>query len=194
MIPDDDPSDDFELRLRRGGRLVPELESEIDGPDPECDRLVLARARAAITEPRRGGAARHFTESARWALPLALAATLVLSFALVLQRDSRDATAPPAAERAAMPAEPPVPAAATLADDVAQATAAESVADVPAARVRGAAATAVRAEPSPPEWIARIERLQAAGDLAAARREIAALRAQYPDVALPEGLRALADR
>jgi resuscitation-promoting factor RpfA len=40
-------------------------------------------------------------------------------------------------------------------------------------------------------WLARIEALRAAGDLAAARRELAAFRRQHPDAELPPALRSL---
>jgi hypothetical protein len=245
MSIENDRGDEFELRLRRGGRLVPEFEADVDGPDPATDRLVLARARAAIAAPERSASAGRFDRSPRWAVPLALAATLVLSFVLVLQMESRDVTAPPAGEvaaDAASDAAAPAPAAATgaKAGDDAAAAMAESasagapvatareatrvapdaapaapppapaalpqptaVLQAPAATQRAAAAVSAAAElryeaaadeETPQAWLARIERLQAAGDIETARRELAAFRERHPQWALPEGLRALTDR
>ncbi len=195
--------DDFEQRLRRGGRLLPELECDSDGPDAETDRFVLARAHAALGERPRGAPAPRFARASRWALPLALAATLVLSFALVLQMDGRKGNttsgadpAGSAVDRRAGPAPAEESAAPT---PMARSTPAESgQPTVPSAATLGMTVESARDARNPDEtplaWIARIERLQAAGELEAARRELAAFRERYPQTALPERLRALGDR
>jgi hypothetical protein len=221
--------DDFEQRLGRGGRLLPELEVDVDGPDVETDRRVLARARAALAERPRGTPAPRSAHASRWAVPLALAATLVLSFALVLQRDGRDAVAPSAADptesavdslsvatsATETAASPPIARSTPVGPGQTDApSAARSAAGPPAPVVAAAAAEpqataraassvgmtvesardAVNGEETPMAWIARIERLQAAGEFEAARRELAAFRERYPRVPLPEGMRALGDR
>lgn len=79
--------EDFEAYLQRRSALQREF-SEPDGlePPPELDRIVLARARQAITtrfEP-------PVYKPAKWAFPLALAATVVVSFTIVLSMTSAD--------------------------------------------------------------------------------------------------------
>jgi hypothetical protein len=64
-------------------------------PPEELDRIVIERARQAIRAPQSERPIRQF----RWAVPLAVAATLVLSFALVLHQigpPSPAAVSPPA--------------------------------------------------------------------------------------------------
>jgi hypothetical protein len=254
--------DDFELRLRRRERLVPQFDADLEGPDADVDRAVLARARTTL---RQAPAAppRHY-RAPRWMLPFALAATVLLSFTLVLQMDSADVVPPHSADPAvgaareadaaatvgnvtlqaplseapspaltreqaptagpvpelktapvsatvevladaapaAAPAEPP-PAAppaprALAAEPVAGSTVAaaqrrvERISDAAAA---GESVDAVRAASpdslEPAAWLERIERLRTAGELAAARRELAAFRGRHPDFELPPALRAL---
>jgi hypothetical protein len=245
--------DEFELRLRRGERFVPRFDTDVEGPDEAIDRAVLARARTTVLQPP--AAEPRYHRAPRWAVPLALAATVLLSFTLVMQMDSRevvaqrtaeraesatraadgdvpagvaesamqkemaapaDATAatasadlapvqvapmevapmevapapavaaPPVVMSAPRPAPPPPPPAAT------RAAAAESVAD---SAVRREALGAMAASPAGTEpiaaWLARIEALRAAGDLAGARRELVAFRSQHPDTELPPALRPL---
>ncbi len=99
--------DDFDALLRARRRLLPRFEDpHTEDPSPELDRLVLARARDALrleSPPER-----HY-RAPRWATPLALAATVLLSIGLVTQLDptrndavlstdrATDATAEPAA-------------------------------------------------------------------------------------------------
>ncbi|MEZ5459672.1 MAG: hypothetical protein R3E65_10335 [Steroidobacteraceae bacterium] len=90
--------DEFELRLRRGERFVPQFDADLDGPDDAVDRAVLARARATVLQPP--VAEPRYHRAPRWTLPLALAATVLLSFTLVMQMDSRDVIAQRTAERA----------------------------------------------------------------------------------------------
>jgi len=82
------PTDDeFEAALRARRRLVPRFETPLDDaaePSPELDRLVLARARDALrlaSPPER-----HY-RSPRWAVPVGLAATVLLAIGLVTQMD-----------------------------------------------------------------------------------------------------------
>lgn len=90
--------DEFELRLRRGERFVPQFDADLDGPDEAVDRAVLARARATVLQPP--VAEPRYHRAPRWTLPIALAATVLLSFTLVMQMDSRDVVAQRTAERA----------------------------------------------------------------------------------------------
>jgi hypothetical protein len=90
--------DEFELRLRRGERFVPQFDADLEGPDEAVDRAVLARARATVLQPP--VAEPRYHRAPRWTLPIALAATVLLSFTLVMQMDSRDVVAQRTAERA----------------------------------------------------------------------------------------------
>lgn len=245
--------DDFELRLRRGERFVPQFDTDVEGPDDAVDRAVLARARATLLQPPAAPPRVH--RAPRWTLPIALAATVLLSFTLVMQMDSREVVAQRTAERAdgatrvadgdvpagvaesamqkdmAVPADPaaesaaaqvaaptvmsapraapappapapppaPASAAAAVVESVAGAAAAprvtaaaESVADSAVRReAQGAMAASPGATDTLAAWLARIEALRAAGDLPAARRELAAFRRQHPDAELPPALRSL---
>lgn len=226
--------DEFELRLRRGERFVPQFDADLDGPDEAVDRAVLARARATVLQPP--VAEPRYHRAPRWTLPIALAATVLLSFTLVMQMDSRDVVAQRTAERAeeatraadagvpagvaesAMqteaevlvepPAEaapppapapppPPVAAAAPSVSAAAPAQTGASAESMAAGAMRREAmdervvARPADATESPEAWLARIEALRSGGDLAAARRELAAFRRQHPDMELPPALRPL---
>ncbi len=126
------PDDEFERALRARRRLLPTLdEDQSDAPSAELDRLVIERARRALRDPQPQAVPKVFP-LLNWGVPLALAATLVLSFTLVMQMDSQDPVA-----RAAGPAKAtataPVPqeAPATLTDDSGPATAAAQARAVP---------------------------------------------------------------
>lgn len=86
-------NDELESFLARRSLLPPELaQHENAQPPAQLDRAVLAQARATIEPPKRHSLPR----SSRWMVPVALAATIVLSLAIVieLQRPTaRDATA-----------------------------------------------------------------------------------------------------
>lgn len=162
-----DHDDDFEAYLKRrtvlpGGASVDELE-----PPTDLDARILKQAREAI-QPRLSTAGG--TKSSRWAIPLALAATILLSLSVVLNislntnhphvatteqalstaanTTSLPAPAAPAAPAAsATPAAPVAPAApASPAPDASPAPAATAA---PPARV-AEAAPAARAEATPP--------------------------------------------
>jgi hypothetical protein len=165
-----DRDDEFELRLQRKERFVPQFDTDLDGPDEAVDRAVLARARATLLQPP--VAPPRFHRAPRWTVPLALAATVLLSFTLVMQMDSRDVIAQRTAERAdgatraadgdvpagvaesAMQKEMPVLAnapAETAAAEVAPVQVAPlEVAPVPAVAAPPVVMSAPRAAPSPP--------------------------------------------
>lgn len=253
-----DHNDDFDARLKTRGRLIMPFDDEQLQPPAELDRIVVAQARRALRQD--AAVPERVLLLHRWGLPLALAATLVLSFTLVLQLgeqsptqvaqtatpatavtvDAAPAAAPPAALQpeselsgrvsAAEVAAPAPrlraapPAAAAVADVGAVAKTmnpamnqapvrarAEAVSESDAAPATDAAAGAV-ASPAPavaaesatmaspaagtasretrsdlaarddPEaWFQHIQRLRAAGQVAAADRELAQLRQRYPD-------------
>lgn len=77
--------------LRELGELEPLEPLE---PPPEVDRFVLASARRALEQPTDSPA---YISGTRWALPVTLAATLLLSFAIVLQMDTGTRNPVPAA-------------------------------------------------------------------------------------------------
>ncbi|HRX88347.1 MAG TPA: hypothetical protein P5528_02775 [Steroidobacteraceae bacterium] len=79
--PDDASELEFEAYVRRRRALFPR-DDAVDSlePSPDIDRAVLARARAAIhAEPPTS-----VYRGTRWALPVAIAATVVLAFTIVL--------------------------------------------------------------------------------------------------------------
>lgn len=76
--------DDFDLRLSKRERLLPQFDAELDGPDADTDRVLIARARRAAPPVQLRAAASKPFRSPRWAVPVGLAATLVLSFTLLL--------------------------------------------------------------------------------------------------------------
>lgn len=65
---------------RRASPLQRITERDRPEPPPELDRIVLAKAREAIESP----AHQPMYSSPRWALPVGLAATIVISFAVIL--------------------------------------------------------------------------------------------------------------
>jgi len=96
------PEYDSELEafLRRRSPMHRRL-SDIDHAEPsiELDRLVLNRAREAIETP-----SQPLFRTSRWALPIGLAAAILIAFTVVLNIDHRQAkvasNAPPATEAA----------------------------------------------------------------------------------------------
>lgn len=251
--PANDGAADFEAALRARRRLLPRFETlHDDEPSPELDRQVLARAREALRLESRSE--RHY-RGPRWAVPVALAATVLLSFGLVMQMDParNDAVLPPATpvaaadttqdtadaiqeaapDLAATPsagdaglsarsngmaaapaperrartfaADPPAredanPAALARANDETVAAAkrveADAAAEVAPAVAAEATATAALADAPLPRddaqrWLVEIERLQRAGELAAARTELDQFRRRYPDTPLPSALERL---
>jgi hypothetical protein len=82
-----DRDDEFEAFLKRRSPLHRRL-SDIDDVEPpdELDRLVLNRAREAIQTP----ANPPIYRATRWAMPVGLAATILIAFAVVLNVDPSD--------------------------------------------------------------------------------------------------------
>lgn len=92
--------DEFDLRISKRERLLPQFDAELDGPDADTDRVLLARARSASHPVQlRTPAAKTF-RAPRWAVPVGLAATLVLSFTLLLHTSPPQVTAPASAPMA----------------------------------------------------------------------------------------------
>jgi hypothetical protein len=97
------PEYDSELEafLRRRSPMHRRL-SDIDHAEPsvELDRLVLKRAREAIETPP----SQPLFRTSRWALPVGLAAAILIAFTVVLNIDHHQAkvasNAPPATEAA----------------------------------------------------------------------------------------------
>ena len=98
--------DEFETYLKRRGRIDRRLKS-LDRLEPsaELDRIIIGHAREAIHGPIPAG---HF-RAPRWALPMGMAATILISLSILLDlgvRDAirKDAGRPAAIARAAAPA------------------------------------------------------------------------------------------
>jgi hypothetical protein len=224
--------DEFEDFLRRRRRLFDQPRDDDLEPPAELDRLVLRQAREAIeSEPPH-----RVFRAPRWGMPVALAATLVLAFTVILhmmkqpqgvpaevkvrpvarelssEADTAGAPAASVAARAemahAVPAAPPASDAIVvdLADQAAHAPPPMAAgATAPnenfalAKQARGDAALVSEAEarrhaeppPGPivvatPEWrrdsktwLAEIERLRAAGEVARADAELAEFKRQH---------------
>lgn len=157
-----DHDDDFELRLRRKERFVPQFDADLDGPDESVDRAVLLRARATVLQPP--AAEPRFLRTLPWTLPLALAATVLLSFTLIIQMDSRDVIAERTAEQTAS-------------------TARDATADLPGgAAAQPVAASAAAASAPAPEAVIADKTLAAT---ASAEVAIALPAAQAPTAPVP---------
>jgi hypothetical protein len=91
MTHDADHDPEFEAFLRRRSLMHRRL-SQIDHDEPsaELDRVILDRARDAIEAPSRDPIYRK----SRWAMPLGLAATILIAFTIVLNIDHRRTAAP----------------------------------------------------------------------------------------------------
>jgi hypothetical protein len=197
MTSPDEELDDF-LRRRRPAFRDDELE-----PPAELDRLVLRRARDAIE----GDRPQRMFRAPAWGMPVALAATLMLVFTVILrvgssevaqtpevtvQTVSRQIEVPPAASP---PAAAPAPAAA-MARPVAPAEASPRLAredgpvviDLGAGTPPASDATASATPAAGPQpdyrrdtqsWLAEIDRLRAAGDRARADAELAEFKREH---------------
>jgi hypothetical protein len=192
MTGSDDEFEDF-LRRRKPVFRSPD---DMFEPPAELDRVVLRQAREAIESPR---PLRVF-RGPGWGTPVALAATLVLGFAVVFQAATPPESTPVpevtvqnVAQRVDYPqAAPPVAPASTAAasqrarEDLA--TSDTVVVDLSAPMVasrESASRPAPMAAPAaksteipswrrdPKTWLAEIERLRSAGDAALADAELA---------------------
>lgn len=195
MTSPDEEFDDFLRRRRPVFGRNDELE-----PPLELDRVVLRQAREAIEGERRP---HKMFRTPSWGMPVALAATLVLAFTIILRvgpsgvEKKSDVTVRTVARQAgipeaAVPAAPPAPAPAATRDKAETARVAEQRARRNDAAPAGAnVASDVRAEPvaeaapkpsyrrDTKSWLAEIERLRASGDNARADAELAEYKREH---------------
>jgi len=145
--------EEFEEFLKRRKPVFRRPDDEMFEPPAELDRVVLRQAREAIKpeEPMR------VFSAPRWSMPIALAATLVLAFAVIFRAGMPQEKAPPKPEVTVQ----------NISDRVESPAAAPPlVAETPAWR-RDAKS-----------WQAEIQRLRDAGDTARAEAEYAEFRRQ----------------
>jgi hypothetical protein len=140
--------DEFEAYLRRRARIDRRLKS-LDRlePPPELDRIIIGQARQAI----QGAPPATMFRAPRWALPMGMAATILISLSILLDlgvRDAirKDAGRPAAMARAVAPAVAPGPALSLEPEAVPSPSPAPSPDD---ASTKNAAA-AIRTAPRPP--------------------------------------------
>jgi len=101
-MSDPEQDDEFEAYLKRrapGGSMGRPFHKGINTPDrleppPELDRIIIGNARRAI----QGATPRPLYRAPKWALPVALAATIVISFAVVFELGLRTHQTAPAPE------------------------------------------------------------------------------------------------
>ena len=166
------PDDEFEEFLKRRKPVFRRPDDEMFEPPAELDRVVLRQAREAIKpeEPMR------VFSAPRWSMPIALAATLVLTFTVIFHAGKPQKSDPKAevtvqniADRVDQPpaaAPPPPPPREVASARVESATAPVVAAEVPAWR---------RDSKS---WQAEIQRLRDAGDTVRADAEYAEFKRQ----------------
>lgn len=158
--------DEFEEFLKRRKPVFRQPDDDMFEPPAELDRVVLRQAREAIKpeEPMR------MFSAPRWSMPLALAATLLIAFAVIFKAGMPTDTAPkPEVTVQSITDRVETPAAA----------APPPAEEVGAARVETATAPVVAAgevpawRRDPKAWQAEIQRLRDAGDIARAEAEYA---------------------
>jgi len=187
MSGDEDEFDDFLARRRKIFRLP---ERDLVEPPAEVDRIVLRQAREAIESRNTDREIRGMS----WGAPLALAASLLVAFTIVLNigmskrepvpevtvesvAQRRDATlAPPAAEVASVPGLVSQQEADRYAPPAPPAPAA-SPARTAASVAKAGSAPEWRRDPA--TWLAEIQRLRAAGKSAEADAELAEYKRQH---------------
>jgi hypothetical protein len=149
------PDDDFEEFLKRRKPVFRPPDDETFEPPAELDRVVLRQAREAIKpeEPMR------VFSAPRWSMPIALAATLVLAFAVIF--------------RAGMPQEKAQPKPEVTVQNISDRVESPAIASAPP--VAGETPAWRRDAKS---WQAEIQRLRDAGDTARAEAEYAEFRRQ----------------
>ena len=101
--PERDAEVDAWLASRRSLQPAHEA-SHLLEPPPELDRIVIDRARLELRMPTSSKIA--FFRNPRWTLPISIAATLLLSFTLVLQFNRYESRQDAAAARDTAPAAP----------------------------------------------------------------------------------------
>jgi hypothetical protein len=165
------------------GDTLHEQLARFDRSDPpeELDRIVIERARQAIRMPQSERPIRQF----RWAVPLAVAATLVISFALVLHQVSPP---PPATPPTAANTEPAPQSTAPVAAQARVDEAAESYA-YGAAEVRASPPPAAVAQAAPPP-----STTSAAAESSTASRVADTVESTAPARAVPDVALAKAER
>ena len=162
MTGHDDEFDDF---LRRKRPIFSRAHEEPLEPPAELDRLILRQARDAIQQPR----PQRVFRAPGWGMPVALAATLVLAFTVIIQTaDSpKRMAAEVTVQNVARSVETaPAAAAAPSAGELAEAAAAP-LANYSAEAPATAQTDLVVADIVEPEGDARAEKV--AGDVASAR-------------------------
>jgi hypothetical protein len=162
-------------------------------PPRELDARILAASRRAT---RSSGGPR------RWALPLSIAALLVLSVSVTLQMQREP---PGLAEQASAPAQAGKAVAPPTAAPVPTPPAADEVMGAPALErglkrsATGAMAPQARPSPessgeSPERWLARIAELRRNGRDDEADRQLAEFRRRFPGYRIPDAMREKVER
>ena len=149
------PDDEFEEFLKRRKPVFRRPDDETFEPPAELDRVVLRQAREAIKpeEPMR------VFSAPRWSMPIALAATLMLAFAVIFRVGMPQEKAPPKPE--------------VTVQNISDRVESPAVAAAPAAPGE---TPAWRRDTK--SWQAEIQRLRDAGDTARADAEYAEFRRQ----------------
>jgi hypothetical protein len=199
--------DEFETYLRQRS-VLPGRPSSLEGIEPpkDLDAIVLDKARRAIHAPP----PMRLYRAPRWALPVALAATILLSFSVVLNislttrpsgqhaltdqtsrasgalmERQQPASAPAPAMPPALENSPPVSAGKKAPEAFVPAPEpareAARAMQAPSARAHADAAISPKATPDPATWLRRIEALRAQGRTAEADAELRRFHQAFPD-------------
>jgi hypothetical protein len=165
------PDDEFEDFLKRRKPVFRRPDDEMFEPPAELDRVVLRQAREAIEpeEPLR------VFSAPRWSMPLALAATLLIAFAVIFKAGMPPDTGPkPEVIGQNVTDRVETPAAAAPAPAREAASAGVETASAPV--VAAGEVPAWRRDPK--AWQAEIQRLRDAGDIARAEAEYSEFKRQ----------------
>lgn len=154
-MSDTEHDPDFEAFLKRRSPIHRRL-SDFDHAEPsvDLDRVVLNRARAAIETP----AQPPMYRATRWAMPVGLAATILIAFTVLLNIDHK-------AEKKAAPL---------------AATTSVAAPAAPAVMERALPPGAAVAHADAESWLREIAELRAAGKTAEADQELVAFQKVYP--------------
>jgi hypothetical protein len=169
MTGHDDEFDDFLTRRRK---LFRTAEGDPLEPPEEVDRIVLRQAREAI-QTRSGP---REIRGISWGVPLAVAATLLVAFTVVLNLGTTKKAPVPevTVETVAQRMEYP-----PAANNPAAAESVRSNAAAPAAPAAAKAAAAPQWRHDSKTWLAEIQRLRAAGKDSEADAELAEYKRQH---------------
>ena len=211
-MSDSEHDDEFEAYLKRQvpihkGMRTPERPE----PPPELDRIIIGNARKAI----RSHSPMRLYRAPKWALPVGLAATILISFSVLLglgvrsvrhpetsTRQARSsatsllASQPVAEPSPAIPTAPwppspiqapatAVPGATPLGEQSPEEKARTRIARADIASRRSRTDRDSADHPDPVRWLARIEKLRAGGLTAQAEQELKRFHAAYPGYAVP---------